>query len=140
MNDEKDVNTNVEEQAAVSTPKAIKEGKAPKAKKTVKKAKKAKVAKSANGAAIKGPQVLREYLPNYHRDTEHKTAGGHVSIDNDDDIAKKLRGKDLDAVYALTAKALDEPEKELRAKYAKLNVGMVRMNLGNRLRAHINAK
>lgn len=55
-------------------------------------------------------------------------------IDNGDPIATKLRGLDLDAVYALCAKETETPEKELRERYQHLNVGMQRMNLGNKLR------
>lgn len=63
------------------------------------------------------------------------TASGNTSLNCGDDLAKKLAGKDLDAVYKLAAKTLDVPEKDLRSRYAKLNVGMQRMNLGNRMRA-----
>lgn len=87
-----------------------------------------------------GPAVLRKYAADYHHDKEHKTAGGHVSVDCNDDVANKLRGKDIDQCYAIAAKVLEVPEKELRAKYAKLNVGMQRMNLGNRIRAAVSAK
>lgn len=112
---------------------------AKKAAKTKKPAKKAKAKKPA-ASGVKGPAILREYAGSYHKDTEKKTAGGNVSIDNDDEVAKKLRGKDLDTVYSTVAKALGVTEKELRSRYAKLNVGMQRMNLGNRFRAVLNAK
>lgn len=123
---------------------AKKAAKAP-AKKAAKPAKAAKkpakkAAKKADGDKVTGPAVLRKYAPDYNHDKEKKTAGGHVSVDCADAIATKLRGKSLDDVYAFAAKALDEPEKELRAKYKHLNVGMQRMNLGNRVRAAVNAK
>lgn len=129
-------NETPEQTAPVATPapKASKP-KAAKAK-PVKKAKakgKAKTKVSADG--VKGPQVLRKYAPTYHKDTEHKTAGGHASVDCNDPTAEKLRGKDLDAVYAIAAKTLKEPEADLRKRYKHLNVGMQRMNLGNRIRA-----
>ena len=117
--------------------KGSKADKAAKAK--AKKAAPAKV-KKANPDAVKGPGVLRQYAPNYNHDSEKKTAGGHVSVDCADAIATKLRSKTLDEVYAFAAKALDETEKELRAKYKHLNAGMQRMNLGNRVRAAVNAK
>lgn len=111
--------------------------KAPKAKaskpKKAKPAKKAKGKSTANG--VKGPAVLRKYAPTYHKDKERKTAGGHVSVDSDDDLARKLRGKDLDEVYALASAKLKEPVAALKRKYSGLNVGMQRMNLGNRMRA-----
>lgn len=113
-----------------SKPKAVK---AKAAKKAVKAKGKAKTKVSADG--VKGPQVLRKYAPQYHKDNEHKTAGGHTSVDCNDDVASKLRGKDLDAVYAFAARTLKEPEADLRKRYKHLNVGMQRMNLGNRCRA-----
>lgn len=79
--------------------------------------------------------ALREAAQHYTRDKENKTAGGHVSVHNGDEIATKLLGKDLDQVYAMAAKALKEDEADLRKKYKHLNTGMQRMNLGNRMRA-----
>lgn len=112
-------------------------------KKTAKPAK----AKKAKGAAKepKGPGALKEYAPNYVKDTEHKTPSGNTSVHCGDDVAKKLLGKELDDVYALAAKTLkavdpDVTEKSLRAKYGHLNVGMQRMNLGNRIRGVVHAK
>lgn len=70
---------------------------------------------------------------------DSKTVSGRKQVDVADETANKLREKSLDQVYAYTAKTLDEPEKELRAKYVKLNPGMQRMNLGNRLRAAFRA-
>ena len=46
-----------------------------------------------------------------------------------------LRGKSLDAVYKLAAKKLGEDEKKLHGRYQHLNLGIQRMNLGNRIRA-----
>ena len=104
----------------------------------------AKPAKKAKGKAKatteKGPGVLKQYAPDYHKDSENKTAGGHTSIDNNDKLAQKLRGASIDDVYKQAAKVLEETEKDLRKKYGHLNVGMQRMNLGNRMRAVINAK
>lgn len=136
---------NEQAQAATSAPEAAKPAKAPKAKakKPAKaKAKAKKPAKKAkSGETVKGPQILRQYAPKYHKDTERKTAGGHVSVDNDDKVAKKLRGMTLDAVYAEAAKVVEDKDgnkltvKALKEKYKHLNVGMQRMNLGNRIRA-----
>jgi hypothetical protein len=66
--------------------------------------------------------------------TKVKSASGNASLDNGDDIAKRLRGMELDDVYSLASKTLKEPAKVLRERYKKLNPGMQRMNLGNRLR------
>ena len=86
-------------------------------------------------AHARSTDALREAAKGYVRDKEHKTAGGHVSVNNGDEIATKLLGKDLDQVYAMAAKALKEDEADLRKKYGHLNPGMARMNLGNRMRA-----
>lgn len=63
-----------------------------------------------------------------------KAPGGGTSLNNGDAVAEKLQGKDLDEVYGIVAKALKVEVKELKSKYGKLNVGMQRMNLGNRYR------
>lgn len=137
--------TNTSTTTPTEPPKAPKPKKA-KAKTAVKKSaakaeKKAKKAKGKKGdASTKGPGALKAYAPNYHKDNDKKTAGGNTSVDNDDDVAKKLRGKDLDEVYAVVAKATEENEKDLRKRYAHLNVGMQRMNLGNKLRGVLHAK
>lgn len=63
------------------------------------------------------------------------SAGGNATMDNGDALAKKLRGAELDDVYAAASKVLGESQAALKAKYAHLNPGMQRMNLGNRMRA-----
>lgn len=60
---------------------------------------------------------------------------GNATMDNGDALAKKLRGAALEDVYAEAAKILGESVSALQAKYKHLNVGMQRMNLGNRMRA-----
>lgn len=67
------------------------------------------------------------------------SADGNHSLDCGDDLAKQLRGKTLDDVYKIAAKYTKEPETTLRAKYKHLNVGMQRMNLGNRIRGSLDA-
>ncbi len=125
--------TPVEPTAAPQPVAAPKKAKAPKTAKAKKApAKKAKGKSTANG--VKGPAVLRKYAPQYHKDNEKKTAGGNTSVDCNDPTAAKLRSKTLDEVYAIAAKTLKEPEADLRRKYKNLNVGMQRMNLGNRIR------
>lgn len=77
------------------------------------------------------------------------TASGRQTIDRDDYIANLLRGMDLNDIYAMTARVMDEldvrsigagsrkmetGEADFRARYAHLNPGMQRMNLGNVLR------
>lgn len=63
------------------------------------------------------------------------SASGNATMDNGDALAKQLRGLELDEVYSQAAKVLGESVSALRAKYEHLNVGMQRMNLGNRMRA-----
>jgi len=60
---------------------------------------------------------------------------GHGSLDCGDGMAARLRGMALEDVYAEAARVLAEDEKALKARYAHLNPGMQRMNLGNRMRA-----
>ena len=64
-----------------------------------------------------------------------KSSNGNTSMDKGDALAIKLRQFDLDGIYKYAATALGVPEKELRTRYAHLNPGLVRMALGNRLRA-----
>lgn len=104
---------------------------------TKKKAAKKAVKKASNGALIRTVAGREHDISGYEK---VKNASGHTSYDNGDDVATKLRGKTLDEVYAHAAKALKEPEKDLRAKYKHLNPGMQRMSLGNRLRKVLNAK
>lgn len=106
-----------------------------KAAKPVKKAAKAKPAAKRAGDAVSKSVIPLEVAKAYHRDNVKKTASGNPSVDNGDKVATLLRGRTLDEVYALTAKKTETAEKDLRAKYKHLNVGMQRMNLGNKLRA-----
>lgn len=76
------------------------------------------------------PADLSRY---YTHDTV--TASGRKHLDIDDEVAKALREKTLDQVYAYTAKTCDVTAKSLKEKYEHLNPGMQRMNLGNKLRA-----
>lgn len=108
--------------------------------KAEKKGKTAKKSKARGDGVPKGPAALKEYAPNYTKDSEHKTASGNVSVHCGDAVAKKFLGKTLDEIYPIVAKAAEENEKDLRKKYAHLNVGMQRMNLGNKLRGVLNAK
>lgn len=65
---------------------------------------------------------------------ETKSASGKKSLDNDDGVAKALRGMELEDVYKEASKKLDMTVRQLKLKYGRLNAGMQRMNLGNRLR------
>lgn len=67
-----------------------------------------------------------------------KTANGGASKHNGDAVATALAGRTIDQVYGMASEMLDTAEEDLRAKYAHLNVGQQRMNLGNRIRGAVN--
>jgi nucleoid-associated protein YgaU len=67
-----------------------------------------------------------------------KAAGGGTSKHNGDAVATALQGQSLEVVLDLASQILDVPAGELEAKYAHLNVGQQRMNLGNRIRGAVN--
>jgi hypothetical protein len=73
-------------------------------------------------------------LSTYKVSEKVRTDSGRKAIDSDDATAKELRGKTLDEVYSIAGKELGQTQKELKDKYQHLNVGMQRMNLGNRIR------
>lgn len=141
---------------ATQTPASTKPARAPRAPKADAKAKKAAGKAPAKKAAEKKPtaprvpkprpdgfrttDALRDAAKRYQHDKEHKTAGGHPSVNNGDKVAAMLLGKDLDEVVRIGAEALGVTQKELREKYAHLNPGMVRMNIGNRIRATLDPK
>ena len=79
-----------------------------------------------------------------------KTAEGAAYIDNGDELARQLRGAELDQVARMAAEICGEKtaqgwidhytvDREAEGK-ARLNPGMVRMNLGNRIRAALKRK
>ena len=91
-------------------------------------------------AAVKGRNVVpAHYRANYVRGLA-TTASGNPTVDNNDDVAGKLRGMAIEGVYALAAIELGIAQEVLRTKYEHLNVGMQRMNLGNRIRGIRNLK
>ena len=81
-----------------------------------------------------------------------ETKSGRDTVDIDDQTAKDLRGKDIKEVYNIVARKLADGdgfkdkagkvhtsikaiEAALHTAYDHLNLGMQRMNLGNRMRA-----
>lgn len=74
-----------------------------------------------------------------------KTAKGTRTFDCNDTVATRLRGLELEQVYeAVAEEMVNAGETDstvaaaaaaLQAKYGHLNLGMQRMNLGNKLRA-----
>lgn len=63
-----------------------------------------------------------------------KSASGHSSLDCGDDVAKSLRGKSLDEIYKLAARATGKSERSLRRRWSHLNVGMQAMCARNAIR------
>lgn len=66
-----------------------------------------------------------------------RSASGSKSLHSNDEVAQALEGADVPSLYVLTAELLGVDEKELQEKYQHLNIGMQRMNLGNRIRGFI---
>lgn len=100
-----------------------------------------------NRKQVKKEKVLRQVgeatadISNYEHVT---TAAGNASLDCGDAVAVSLRGKTLDQTFKIAARALHKSggaeggvraiERELRARYAKLNPGLARMSLSCRIR------
>lgn len=75
--------------------------------------------------------ALQTYRKQYVKAT---TQAGKPTLNCGDGVAQELANLTLSKIYSLAAKELKVSIKELKAKYAHLNVGMQRMNLGNRIR------
>lgn len=65
-----------------------------------------------------------------------RSASGAKSLSNGDQVATLIQGMDVDDCHRIAKKFLGESTKE---KYGHLNVGMQRMNVGNRFRGKISA-
>lgn len=89
----------------------------------------------ADPAARKNGVVDSLYLRHYGSYVAERNGEKVVSLDNGDMVAVALRDKTLEDVYKLTADLCKTSVAELRSRYEHLNVGMQRMNLGNRMRA-----
>ena len=75
------------------------------------------------------------YLPQYTAYAIQLADGTKKrSIDKGDDVALTLRKLTLDAVYSTAASATGISQRGLRDRFAHLNPGMQRMNLGNMIR------
>jgi hypothetical protein len=79
------------------------------------------------GEGGNGSVVKRKYQDRYLERSGNR--------DNDDDLARKLRGADLEAVYKIAVEMSDWSMAELKAKYGHLNKGLQRMSLGNIVRS-----
>lgn len=85
-----------------------------------------KESKAATGSVISADRVA-----DYHV-SDTKTASGRKSVDTNDALAQKLRGKTVEELEELARKAgIGERLKD----WKNLNPGMFRMTVGNALRA-----
>lgn len=74
------------------------------------------------------------YDPSRYVRHDVKTESGRKAFDIGDKVADHLRGKTLEEIYVIAAKALGESVKDLASRYGHLNPGQQRMCLGNRMR------
>lgn len=65
------------------------------------------------------------------------SGSGKKTKRTNDPVAEALDGFTVEEVANVAARMCDIPAKDLIAKYAHLNVGMQRMNLGNRIRGAV---
>lgn len=86
-------------------------------------------------AAENEKTVIRPDVSNYQ---SARSASGSKSMHNGDAVACALVGATLAEVVKLGAEVLECTQKELTEKYAKLNIGQQRMNIGNRIRGVVN--
>jgi len=104
------------------------------------KAAKAAIAKATARAKMdiaerKNGKVDPLYLPQYTTYTTAMADGSKKrSIDKGDSVAVALRALTLDGVYAKASAATGLSQVGLRDRFAHLNPGMQRMNLGNMIR------
>ena len=66
-----------------------------------------------------------------------KAASGSASLHNGDAVAMTLAGLTLAETLEIADKVM--PDNDFKTRYSKLNPGMQRMNIGNRLRGHCRA-
>ena len=72
---------------------------------------------------------------NYQKAT---SASGGASLNNGDLVANGIVGMEVDEIIQIATKmGVAKKDEDLSTKYSHLNVGMQRMNLGNRLRGRI---
>lgn len=90
---------------------------------------------------FKGTKNLLEEYMRVYKVHDTRTATGRKCQDSDDVVAKSLRGLDIDDVYSAASNILigsgfdpEATEAVLASRYGHLNIGMQRMNLGNRIR------
>jgi hypothetical protein len=75
--------------------------------------------------------------PDTEKYTKSTSANGSSTLHNGDVVATGLASLTLAETFAVASKLLGSPVATLELKYAHLNLGMQRMNLGNRIRGAI---
>jgi hypothetical protein len=101
---------------------------------------KSKAKKAARNTETGGARTIAGKVVNVGDYKKAKTAAGSTSLNCGDQVAETLAGKELDAIYDIAAKKTGVSVKDLKAKYGKLNAGMQRMSLGNRIRGAASKK
>lgn len=95
---------------------------------------KTKAKKKADTASV----ISKEKAATYKVSDVKTASGKRKSVDNDDKVAKALRGKSVDDLAKIASKnKLGDRFKTWRGN---LNEGMVRMAIGNALRAMVRHK
>lgn len=71
-----------------------------------------------------------------------KSSSGKASLRRDEPVAEALAGLDMDAIYSVAGNLIPvaADEQSYLYRYSHLNVGMQRMNVGNRLRTWVNGE
>jgi len=90
----------------------------------------------ANAKEDTAPKEVR-VKPDLSKYVKGVSGSGKKTMRTNDHVAASLDGFTLDECYAVAQELTDTAAKELRAKYSHLNVGMQRMNLGNRIRGAV---
>lgn len=83
-------------------------------------------------------KVSKSIVADPNKYQKSKSASGNVSRNNGDAVATLLAGQPVDVVCKVAAEMCDVAAEDLEAKYAHLNVGQQRMNLGNKIRGAVN--
>lgn len=68
------------------------------------------------------------------------SGSGKKTKRSDHPVSEMLDGFTIDEVYSVASKFCEITQKDLKEKYGHLNVGMQRMNLGNRIRGEVNKR
>jgi hypothetical protein len=93
------------------------------------------MADSKNPAAAAGNKADDNVIcKDRSRYVNARTASGKMSKRSDDVVAQAFEGLTLDQKYAIACQVAGLDEKEMRTKYANLNVGLQGMSLANRVR------